>query len=95
MKGLYHDAAYFLPQSFAQELYGKVLSFSLDRFLIRYSKSKASEARCIQILQDIYTILLCTTELIYPACSYVSEVIGKKEEFNESKIVGCFSFPFK
>lgn len=87
MKGLYHDVIYFLPQNLAQELYGKVLAFSLDHFLMHYSKSSASEARYPQILQDIYTILLCTTELIYPACSNVSEVIGKKEEFNETKIV--------
>ena len=90
MEGLYHDTVYFLPQSFAQELYGKILSFSLDRFLMRYSVSCVTEARYPQLLQDIYTILLCVTEQIYPACSYVSEVIGKKEEFNETKSVCLF-----
>lgn len=92
MKGLHHDMVYFLPQSFAQELYGKILSFSLDRFLMRYSASSVTEARYPQLSKDIYTILLCVTELIYPASSFVSEVIGKNEEFNESKTVCSFLF---
>lgn len=94
MKGLHHDMVYFLPQSFAQELYGKILSFSLDRFLMRYSTSSVTEARYPQLSKDIYTILLCVTELIYPASSFVSEVIGKKEEFNESKTVCSHTFLF-
>ncbi|KFM81738.1 hypothetical protein X975_04824, partial [Stegodyphus mimosarum] len=86
MKGLIHDLTYFLPQNIAQELYARILSASLDHFLIRYSHCSPSEFRSSQIAKDVFTLLLCVSELLYPACSSMSHITGTKNEMDQSNI---------
>lgn len=87
MKGLLHDLSYFLPLKVAKDLYARILSSSLQHFLARFSHAAPSEARTPQVLCDVYALLLCTSELLWPACSSVSQFIGKKVEVEEDSTV--------
>ncbi|XP_042903134.1 uncharacterized protein KIAA0825 isoform X2 [Parasteatoda tepidariorum] len=86
MKGMYQDFVYLLPQDVALELYGKILASSLEHFLMRYSHCNPSEARTPQIRMDITALVLCASELLWPACSYVSHFIGSKLDMEENVI---------
>ncbi|GIX68736.1 hypothetical protein CDAR_199531 [Caerostris darwini] len=79
-----HDLTFFLPQNYAQKLYVKILSSSLEHFLVRYSSATPSEFRTSHIFCDLYAILLCTSELLWPACSSSFQYMGKKQEMAEN-----------
>ncbi|KAG8191726.1 hypothetical protein JTE90_008790 [Oedothorax gibbosus] len=91
MKGLLHDLSYFLPQKLAKDLYARILSSSLQHFLARYSHATPSEARTPQVLFDVYSLLLCTSELLRPVCSSVSQFIGKKVDIEEDSLGSSIS----
>ncbi|XP_015910528.1 uncharacterized protein KIAA0825 isoform X1 [Parasteatoda tepidariorum] len=91
MKGMYQDFVYLLPQDVALELYGKILASSLEHFLMRYSHCNPSEARTPQIRMDITALVLCASELLWPACSYVSHFIGSKLDMEENVIVSSIN----
>lgn len=87
MRGLLHDVGYFLPQKVAKDLYLHILSSSIEHFLARYSHATPSEARTPQVLFDINALLLCTSELLWSACSSVCQFIGRKLEMEEDASV--------
>ncbi|GFR29886.1 uncharacterized protein KIAA0825 [Trichonephila clavata] len=91
MKGLLHDMTYFLPQNDAQNLYLKVLSSSLEHFLVRYSAATPSEARTSQIRSDLYALLLCASDLLWPACLSAFQFMGRKYEMAENLATSCIS----
>ncbi|GFY45018.1 uncharacterized protein KIAA0825 [Trichonephila inaurata madagascariensis] len=91
MKGLLHDMTYFLPQNYAQKLYLKVLSSSLEHFLVRYSAATPSESRTSQIMSDLYALLLCASDLLWPACSSAFQFMGRKFEMAENLATSCIS----
>ncbi|GFU30790.1 uncharacterized protein KIAA0825 [Nephila pilipes] len=91
MKGLLHDVAYFLPQNYAKQLYFKILSSSLEHFLVRYSTATPSESRTPQVMNDIYALLLCASELLWPACSSAFQFMGRKYEMAENSDTSCIS----
>ncbi|GBM55402.1 Uncharacterized protein KIAA0825 [Araneus ventricosus] len=91
MEGLIHDMNFFLPQNCAQKLYVKVLSSSLEHFLIRYSSATPSEFRTPQVMCDLYALLLCSSELLWPACTSAFEYMGRKQEMAENAISSCIN----
>ncbi|KAF8793886.1 hypothetical protein HNY73_001918 [Argiope bruennichi] len=91
MEGLIHDINFFLPQNCAQKLYVKVLSSSLENFLMRYSSATPSEFRTPQVMCDLYVLLLCSSELLWPACTSAFEYMGRKQEMVENAITSCIN----
>ncbi|XP_062617081.1 uncharacterized protein KIAA0825-like [Saccostrea cucullata] len=72
MRGLRHDLWTICPPRLSQDLFGQVLQNSIQILSQRYSQSKPSYRRTSQFRSDIITILLCASELLFPACNSVS-----------------------
>lgn len=72
MRGLCHDLWTICSPRLSQDIYSQILHNSLQIFSQRYSHSKPSYRRTSQYRSDIISILLCASELLFPACSSVS-----------------------
>ncbi|KAK3600467.1 hypothetical protein CHS0354_013026 [Potamilus streckersoni] len=75
MRGLQHDLWSICPPQQAQNMFSTIFNESLLILAQRYTQAKPSFRRVTQFRNDIITILLGASELLYPASSSISEYI--------------------
>ncbi|XP_074651811.1 uncharacterized protein KIAA0825-like [Tubulanus polymorphus] len=76
MKSLQHDLWFNGPPRLAQSMFSTVLHESLHVFAARLCRVKPSYRRTKQLQRDITTILLCTSQFLYPACNSVTRLLN-------------------